>query len=162
MKPLRPRKGQESVWDYPRPPRLQPSSRRVRVELGGAVIADSTSTYRMLETSHPPVYYIPKRDVLTACLQPTTRVSFCEWKGRAAYYNVEINGRRAVNAAWEYPKVPQSYKALQGYLAFYPGLMDACYLDDERVAAQAGSYYGGWITGDIVGPFKGPAGTAGW
>ena len=162
MKSTSPRSGRESVWDYPRPPRLEAATRRVRIEFGGVKIADSPAAYRLLETSHPPVYYIPKRDIELSYLRTASGSSFCEWKGRAVYYDLEVGGARAERAAWEYPDLPDAYRALASHLAFYPALMDACYLDDERVQPQEGGFYGGWITADIEGPFKGGAGTAGW
>jgi uncharacterized protein (DUF427 family) len=147
----------ESVWDYPRPPAIEPCGRRVRVELAGATVADSTRALRVLETSHPPVIYIPRDDVqavLTPSRAPTTH---CEFKGRARYLD---HGGRPV--AWTYPDPAPGYEALAGHIAFYPGRVDAAYLDDERVRAQEGDFYGGWITSDLVGPFKGPPGTIGW
>lgn len=159
---IQPGPGQESVWDYPRPPRLEPSSRRIQVVFNDIVIADSTRTQRVLETSHPPVYYIPPEDVQFTYLQRSQRSSFCEWKGMATYYTVVVNDREAVNAAWCYSQPSERFAAIANYLAFYPSQMDACYVDQERVQAQAGDFYGGWITEDIVGPFKGAQGTWGW
>ena len=162
MKNKRTGSARESVWDYPRPPGLEAATRRVRVEFGGVTVADSTAAYRLLETSHPPVYYIPKRDIELSYLQAGSGSSFCEWKGRAVYYDLEVADRRAKRAAWEYPDLPDAYRAIADHLAFYPALMDACYLDDERVRPQEGRFYGGWITADIEGPFKGAPGTGGW
>ena len=154
----------ESVWDYPRPPRVERSVRRVRVLLGGAVLADTVSSLRVLETSHPPVYYIPLADVAPGALEASGgRGSFCEWKGAASYYDViGPDGRRVARGAWGYPEPSAGFEQLTGTVAFYPGAMDECTLDGERVAAQPGDFYGGWITKDVVGPFKGGAGTAGW
>ena len=153
----------ESVWDYPRPPRLEPCARRVRVELGGVVVADSTSAMRVLETSHPPAIYVPPRDVLEGSLRPSAQHrTFCEWKGDARYFDVTAGGRTAEAAAWAYPDPAPAFAALRDHVSFYPGRMDACYLDDERVRSQAGGFYGGWITADIRGPFKGAAGTRDW
>ena len=154
--------GQESVWDYPRPPRLEDSARRIRVVLGGVTIADTVRAKRVLETSHPPVYYIPPADIAIAHLTPTSRSSFCEFKGTARYYTVAAGDRTERDAAWYYPNPSRDFASLKGYVAFYPGRMDACFVDDERVQAQPGDFYGGWITGEIVGPFKGGAGTTGW
>ncbi len=154
--------GQESVWDYPRPPRVELSTRRVRVVFGGVLIADTRQAQRVLETSHPPVYYIPPADIQLQYLTPTTRHSFCEFKGQARYYSVAAGGRRAENAAWFYPDPAPGYEAIRDAVAFYPALMDACYVDDELVTPQPGGFYGGWITSDIVGPFKGSPGTWGW
>jgi uncharacterized protein (DUF427 family) len=148
----------ESVWDYPRPPAVEPCARRVRVELDGETIAESTRARRVLETSHPPVIYVPLEDVRADVLVPSPRSSFCEFKGRAAYF--DVRGRPA--AAWTYPQPSPRYAELRDYVAFYPGRMDACFLDDERVQAQPGDFYGGWITADITGPFKGGPGTMGW
>lgn len=154
--------GQESVWDYPRPPRLETDGRRVRVILGGETIADTTRALRMLETSHPPVFYVPRADILPGALRPAPGRSFCEWKGTAAYEDVVGGGVVAARGAWHYPDPVPAYRALVGHVAFYPGKMDACLVGDERVRAQEGDFYGGWITDEIVGPFKGPPGTLGW
>lgn len=157
-----PQPGQESVWDYPRPPRVEPTSKRVRVVFNGQTIADTTCAYRVLETSHPPVYYIPPDDIVAGVLQPAANRSFCEFKGSASYYDVVIGEQRASSAAWYYPHPSPGFEALANYVAFYPGRMEACYVDDEQVQAQAGDFYGGWITSEIVGPFKGGPGTRGW
>jgi uncharacterized protein (DUF427 family) len=154
--------GQESVWDYPRPPRLEASDEHVQVIFNGVMIAESRRTKRVLETSHPPVYYLPPEDIRMEYLQPSARQTFCEFKGRASYYTVTVNGRSALDAAWSYPDPAPGYEGLAGYVAFYPRKMDACYVNGERVEAQPGDFYGGWITSRIVGPFKGGAGTAGW
>ena len=152
----------ESVWSYPRPPRVEPSSRRVRVVFDGEVVAETTRALRVLETSHPPVYYIPPADVRRECLVPTSRYSLCEFKGRAGYYTLAHGDRRSVEAAWYYPTPSPGYEQLADHVAFYPGRVDACFLDDERVDPQPGDFYGGWITADIAGPFKGRPGTEGW
>lgn len=153
----------ESVWDYPRPPRLEPCSRRVRVELGGLVLADSTRALRVLETSHPPAIYVPPQDITPGALRPSERQpSFCEWKGVARYLDVLAGEVVGAAAAWTYPDPSAAFAALAGHVSFYPGRMDACRLDDELVQAQPGDFYGGWITADIQGPFKGAPGTLGW
>ncbi len=152
----------ENVWDYPRPPTLEPCRRRVRVELGGRVVADSTSALRILETSHPPTIYIPPGDFDALCLQAAAGRSFCEWKGIATYFDVVAGDRREAGAAWTYREPAAAYAALRDHIAVYPGRMDACRLDDERVRSQEGDFYGGWITDDIAGPFKGAPGTRGW
>jgi len=152
----------ESVWDYPRPPRLERASRLVRIEFGGREIVRSPDAFRVLETSHPPVYYVPPADVEAGVLQPSRRRSICEWKGQAHYWSLRIGERYAEDAAWSYPRPTAAFAAMRDYLAFYPGRVDGCYLDGERVRAQAGDFYGGWITAEIVGPFKGERGTAGW
>ncbi len=152
----------ESVWDYPRPPALEPCARRVRIEFGGRVIADSRAALRILETSHPPTIYIPPDDVVTECFEPAGGRSFCEWKGDASYFDVVAGGRRSPQAAWTYRDPATRYAALRDHIAVYPGRMDACRLDDELVHSQEGDFYGGWITDDIVGPFKGGPGSRGW
>lgn len=154
--------GQESVWDYPRPPRLERSERRIRVEAGGVTIADTSAALRLLETSHPPGWYLPPADVRMDLLESVGGQSFCEWKGIARYFDVVVEGRRFAQAVWSYPEPTGSYAALAGHLSFYPGRVDACFVDDERVTPQAGQFYGGWITRDVVGPFKGGPGTHGW
>jgi len=154
--------GQESVWDYPRPPRVEGTSKHIQVVFNGVVIAETRRAVRVLETSHPPVYYIPPQDIKMEHLRPASRSSYCEWKGRAVYYTLSVGEKQAENAAWYYPDPTPGFEAIQGYVAFYPHLMDACYVDGERVQAQVGGFYGGWITSDIVGPFKGEPGTWGW
>lgn len=144
---------QESVWDYPRPPRIERSAALVRVELAGTVVAQTAASWRVLETSHPPVHYLPLASFAVP-LTVTGRTSFCEWKGVASYLDV---GDRA-EAGWTYPSHPQ----LAGHVAVYPSRMDACWLDGERVVAQEGDFYGGWITSKVVGPFKGAPGTRLW
>ncbi len=153
---------QESVWDYPRPPRVEPAARRVRVMVGDIVIADSQAALRVLETSHPPVDYLPPEHVRLDLLSPTQRHTVCEYKGRATYWRLRLGDRVIDEAAWSYPAPAPGFEALADYLAFYPGRVDAAWLDDERVRPQAGDYYGGWITNDIAGPFKGEPGTRDW
>jgi len=152
----------ESVWDYPRPPRLEVTHRRVRVIFQGETIAESRRAKRVLETSHPPVYYIPLEDVRREFLHLSPRRSFCEFKGQAHYWTVRVGDREARDAAWSYPHPSPGFAAIRDHLAFYPSRLDACYVDDEQVQSQAGDFYGGWITSDIEGPFKGGAGTEGW
>ncbi len=154
--------GQESVWDYPRPPRLEPVTARIRVVLGGVTIADTAAAYRVLETSHPPSYYLPPDAFLTGALVPAAGSSFCEWKGRAVYFDLIGGTKRAERAAWAYPKPTGSFASIAGYVALYAGRVDACFVGDEQVAPQPGAFYGGWITGNIVGPFKGIPGSNGW
>jgi uncharacterized protein (DUF427 family) len=154
--------GRESVWDYPRPPRVEPCSRRIRVVVGGEVIADSSRAWRVLETSHPPVYCVPREDVRSGALEQTGRRTVCEYKGVATYWTVRTPSRSVADAAWSYESPAPGYEAIAGHVAFYPGKVDACYVDDERVEAQPGDFYGGWITADVVGPFKGGPGTLGW
>jgi uncharacterized protein (DUF427 family) len=164
MKPKRiePGLGQESAWDYPRPPRVENVSKRIQVIFNSVTIADTYEAKRVLETSHPPVYYIPQKDIRIEYLEEAAGNSFCEWKGRARYYTVAVGDRRAESAAWSYPDPTQDFAAIKDHLAFYAGPMDACYVDGERVEPQPGGFYGGWITSDIVGPFKGGPGTMGW
>jgi len=165
MRPNRtpPGPGQESVWDYPRPPRLERTGKRIQVVCGGVTVADSTGAYRVLETSHPPVYYIPPGDVRLELLAPSARASsFCEWKGSARYYDVRAGGREEREAVWTYERPTGAFAPIRGYLAFYAGRMDACFVDGERVVPQPGGFYGGWVTPDVVGPFKGEPGTSYW
>jgi uncharacterized protein (DUF427 family) len=157
-----PRPGQESAWDYPRPPRLEATRRHLRVKFGGLTIAETTEALRVIETSHPPVYYFPLQDVDQRRLRKGIARSFCEFKGRAVYWDLRVGNRESVNAAWSYPRPARSYEALAGRIAFYPGRVDACFVDGELVAAQAGDYYGGWITSHVAGPFKGGGGTRSW
>jgi uncharacterized protein (DUF427 family) len=150
------------VWDYPRPPRLEATTRQLRVEFAGEVIAHTARGYRVLETSHPPVYYFPPADVETRFLQEVGSGTTCEFKGAAVYFDVVVKDRRATRAAWTYPRPTPAFAAIAGFIAFYPGSMDACFVDEERVEPQPGGFYGGWITRDVVGPFKGVAGSMGW
>jgi uncharacterized protein (DUF427 family) len=153
----------ESVWDYPRPPRVEPSSRRIRIVLGGETIVDTTRSHRVLETSHPPVFYVPLEEIAAGVLTPSEgRETYCEWKGVASYFHVSAGGRTVDRGAWTYRDPVPGFEAIRDAVAFYPGRMDACFVDDEQVVAQAGDFYGGWITSEIVGPFKGEAGTTGW
>ena len=154
--------GQESVWDYPRPPRLEETDERVKVVFGGVSLAYTTRAKRVLETSHPPAYYIPPEDIRTEYLTLARDTSFCEWKGAARYYEVSTEERMEWWAAWFYPDPVPAYRDLDNYVAFYPSLMDACWVGGEKVRAQEGDFYGGWITSDIVGPFKGGLGTWSW
>jgi len=160
--PHKTKKDQESVWDYPRPPRLEVVPKLIRVEFNSTYIAETRSAYRVLETSHPPVYYIPPHDIKMEFLKPVNEISWCEWKGEGHYYNVVVGNKRAARAAWYYPEPVNVFKDITNYIAFYARLMDACYIDEERVQPQPGEFYGGWITNDIVGPFKGEAGSWGW
>ena len=150
------------MWDYPRPPRVEPSSEHVVVELAGHLVADTTRAVRVLETSQPPAYYLPPADVDLACLRPDGRTTMCEWKGRAEYFDVVVGDRVAAGAAWAYPEPTAGFAAIAGHLAFYPRLMDACLVDDEVVATNEGDFYGGWVTSRVVGPFKGGPGSWGW
>ncbi|MBE7550479.1 MAG: DUF427 domain-containing protein [Anaerolineales bacterium] len=159
---IAPGPGQESVWDYPRPPRLEDTTRYIQVVFNGITIAETRRARRVLETSHPPVYYIPPEDIKMEYLQPTSRSSWCEWKGQAGYYTIAVGDKQAAHAAWFYPQPTPGFESIRGYVAFYPHLMDACFVEGERVRPQTGAFYGGWITSDIVGPFKGEPGTQNW
>jgi uncharacterized protein (DUF427 family) len=159
---IEPGPGQESVWDYPRPPRLEPCAKRIKIIFNGVTIVDTVRAQRVLETSHPPVYYIPREDIRMEHLRPAAGSSFCEWKGRAEYYDLVVGTDTAPRVAWSYPNPTPAFASIRGYLAFYAAPMDACYVDGERVTPQPGGFYGGWITKDIVGPFKGEPGSSGW
>jgi uncharacterized protein (DUF427 family) len=153
----------EHVWEYPRPPVVVPCQRRVRVELAGETLADSTRALRVLETSHPPTIYVPAADVRRDLLAESgARSTWCEFKGAARYLDAIVDGRRFVAVGWCYPSPAPGYEALRDHIAFYPGRVDAAWLDDERVEAQESDFYGGWITSELIGPFKGPAGTLAW
>jgi uncharacterized protein (DUF427 family) len=141
---------------------LEPVTKRLRVVLAGVTLADTTQGKRVLETSHPPVYYFPPEDVRLQHLVAVNGSSFCEWKGAARYFDVDVGGKRLIRAAWAYPDPTPDFVAIKDHLAFYGHLMDACFVGDEQARPQPGSFYGGWITKDIIGPFKGEAGTAGW
>ena len=157
-----PQPGQESVWDYPRPPRLEDCPKQIQVVFNAITIVDTHQAKRVLETSHPPSYYIPPSDIRMEYLIPTPKSSWCEWKGQAGYYTIRVGDKEAINAAWYYPNPTPEFVPMKDYVAFYPGRMDACFVDGERVQPQPGDFYAGWITSDIVGPFKGGPGTWGW
>ena len=153
----------ERVADYPRPPRLERAGKRVRIVLGGQAIVDTMDAWRVLETTHPPSYYIPAAAFPPGALVPSPgRGSVCEWKGQASYYTVQAGGAVAPDAAWGYEAPTPAFAAIAGHVAVYAGRMDACYVDDDRVVPQEGGFYGGWITPDLVGPFKGAPGTLFW
>jgi uncharacterized protein (DUF427 family) len=157
-----PQSGQESVWDYPRPPRLETTNKHIQVVFNGVAIADSHRAKRVLETSHPPVYYIPPEDIQMNYLEKVPRATYCEWKGQGFYYTVVVGDRRAESSAWYYPTPTPAFAGIKDYVAFYAAPMDACYVDGEIAVPQPGLFYGGWITNDVVGPFKGGTGTWGW
>ena len=157
----KPEPGQESVWDYPRPPRLEASSKTVRVFLQAELIASSNRAYRVLETSHPPTWYLPPEDIKLEFFTRSAQSSFCEWKGAATYWSVKTLSSFAEDAAWSYESPNKKFFSIKGYLSFYANHYE-CYVDDERVVAQPGGLYGGWITRDVVGPFKGIPGSWGW
>jgi uncharacterized protein (DUF427 family) len=152
----------ESVWDYPRPPRVEDSPRHIQVVFNGVTIADSTRTKRVLETSHPPTYYLPPEDVRMDYLAPSRRRTVCEWKGQAIYYSITVGERTAENAAWSYPQPTPQFASIRGYIAVYPHEMDACLVDGEKAEPQPGGFYGGWVTSGLIGPFKGGPGSLSW
>ena len=165
----------ESVWEYPRPPRLERTERLLRVVHAGMVVAETRRGMRVLETSHPPVYYLPPDDVAMQVMRRSARGgSFCEFKGVASYWNLDVNGAHRADGtmiegvavvpgvAWSYAAPTKAYAGLKDYLAIYASKVDECWVDDERVEAQAGDFYGGWITSWVTGPFKGAPGTRGW
>lgn len=159
---IAPGPGQESVWDYPRPPRLEETPKHIQIVFNGVTIADTHKAQRVLETSHPPVYYLPPDDIQMQYLLLAQGRSFCEWKGNAVYYTIVVSDKQAPKAAWGYPDPTPTFASIKDYIAFYPQMMDVCYVDGEKVQPQPGGFYGGWITSDIVGPFKGGPGTWGW
>lgn len=158
-----PKPGQESVWDYPRPPRLEPVSKTIQIYALGELIAETQAAYRILETSHPPTYYLPPADIRMEWLRKVdSRGSFCEFKGMAHYYDLEINDKHIGRLAWAYAQPNPGYSELQDHLAFYAHKCDRCLVGGELAQPQPGNFYGGWVTSDIVGPFKGESGTWGW
>jgi len=162
LKRIEPKQGQESVWDYPRPPRIENCTKNIKVIFNGIEIVNTNSAKRVLETSHPPVYYIPQDDVKMEFLSPADNHTFCEWKGEANYFHLTVSDKTARYACWYYSNPIKKFEELKNYLAFYAQKMDACYVGDELVTPQPGKFYGGWITKDIVGPFKGEEGSDGW
>ena len=160
--PLAINPGQESVWDYPRPAIWQDTDVHIKVIFNELEIANTKTAKRVLETSHPPVYYLPPEDIKLEYLVETPRQTRCEWKGSCVYYNLRVGDKQVNQAAWCYTRPTSNFEPLKGYFAFYPRLMDACYVNDELVTPQPGNFYGGWITSDIVGPFKGEPGTMYW
>ncbi len=159
---IEPAPGQESVWDYPRPPRIEDSTKHIEVVFNGVTIADTHRAKRVLETSSPPVYYIPPEDIRMDCFTHTNHGSFCEWKGHAGYYTITVGDTQTENAAWFYANPTPKFISIRNYVAFYAGKMDGSFVDGERVVPQPGDFYGGWVTHEIVGPFKGESGTQGW
>ncbi|SDB82697.1 Uncharacterized conserved protein, DUF427 family [Raineyella antarctica] len=154
--------GQESVWDYPRPPALRRCTERIRVVLGGETICDAPGAWQVLETSHPPTYYLPRESFRQGALGPADGSSFCEWKGMASYLDVHGGGRTAARAGWTYPHPSPGFEPIAGHVALYAAAMDACFVGDEQVRPQPGGFYGGWVTASIAGPFKGVPGSSGW
>jgi uncharacterized protein (DUF427 family) len=158
--PVKPGPGQESVWDYPRPPRLEAVGKRIQIVMAGVSILDTVGAYRVLETSHPPTYYLPKTDFLPGVLEASAGSSFCEWKGSARYLSLHVGSHVSRDAAWTYPNPTPGFVPIQDFVALYASQMlilpgDGCFVAGERVTPQPGGFYGGWITADVVGPFKG-------
>ncbi|MEQ8762477.1 MAG: DUF427 domain-containing protein [Planctomycetota bacterium] len=154
--------GQESVWEYPRPPRLEPTPRLLEVVFANQTIAATRQGFRVLETTHPPLYFISFDDIVHGTLIPVEGTTRCEWKGVASYFDVRFGGRVAHRAAFTYSEPVKRYEAIRGYVSFYARLMDECRVDGEVVEPQPGDFYSGWITQDVIGPFKGGPGTWGW
>lgn len=152
----------EKVADYPRPPALVADTRRVRIVFAGQAIFDGTGAWRVLETFHPPTWYLPPSGFAPGVLRAASGTSVCEWKGRARYFDLVAGTHAATRAAWSYPDPTPAFAAIAGYVAVYAGRVDACFVGDERVTPQPGDFYGGWITADVAGPFKGGPGTLGW
>ena len=160
--PEKPGPGQESVWDYPRPPRLEPFDGSITVELGGRVIASTNRGWRVLETSHPPTYYLPAEAFADGVLRAARGSSWCEWKGQARYFDLVTETRVAPKAAWTYPRPTRGFEPIAGAVAVMAGQVDRCTVNGETVVPQPGGFYGGWITSWVVGPFKGIPGSMGW
>lgn len=161
--PVRPAEGQESVWDYPRPPRVEPVDRRIVIRHGGETIADTTAAFRVLETSHPPVYYLPTDDIRMGLLREASGSSYCEWKGAARYWDVTLpSGETFRQVGWDYPDPSRGFEDIRGHIAFYAAPFDEVTVGGVQVEPQPGGFYGGWVTPDVVGPFKGGPGSMGW
>ncbi len=156
------KKDKESVWDYPRPPRVEVYQNLVEINHSGYNLAKSNRSCRVLETSHPPVFYIPQEDIMMELMQKTKRTSMCEFKGMAVYFDLVTDKEKIENVAWCYESPRKGFESIKDFLAFYPSKVEACYVDGERVTAQEGDFYGGWITSNLEGPFKGAPGTWGW
>jgi uncharacterized protein (DUF427 family) len=152
----------ENVWDYPRPAICQAFAGRLRVEHAGALLADTNNGFRTLETSHPPTYYIPPTAIRFNLLRKNNTQTFCEWKGVASYFDLVAGDTTIKNAAWVYHNPTPSFIEIKDHLSFYASKVDACFVNDEQVQAQDGDFYGGWITANLTGPFKGSPGTSHW
>lgn len=157
-----PESGQRSVWDFPRPPAVERVLDRVTIEFGGQTVVSTDRCLRVCETASPPTYYVPRADIAVDVLTPGQGLSMCEWKGRARYFDLVVDGRRSEQAAWDYPSVSAEYAVLADHVAFYASRVDRCTVAGEVVRPQAGHFYAGWITSDLAGPFKGDPGTQGW
>ena len=155
------RDGQESVWDYPRPPICVEDSRLVRVTFAGTTVAETCRSVRVLETASPPTFYIPRADIAMEYLIPASGTSYCEWKGAANYWTVAVDGQRAEKSAWSYHDPSERFASISGWLSFYPALVQ-CSVDGKQVRPQPGGFYGGWVTDEIIGPYKGDPGRASW
>jgi uncharacterized protein (DUF427 family) len=160
--PEKPRPGQESVWDYPRPPRLEEFAGSITIDLGGETIASTERGWRVLETSHPPTYYLPPAAFAPGVLRETVGSSWCEWKGQATYYDLVADARTAPRAGWTYHAPTPGFEPIAGAIAVMAALVDRCTVDGETVTPQPGGFYGGWVTSRVVGPFKGIPGSMGW
>lgn len=158
---ITPARGQQSVWDYPRPPRIEPVPGEIVVRSGDVEIARTTRAKRVLETASPPTYYLPPDDVRMELLEPAPGSSYCEWKGVARYWTVSTGSTRLTRAAWSYPDPHPDFEAIRDHVSFYPSLV-GCLVDGVRVSPQPGRFYGGWVTPELVGPFKGEPGSEGW
>jgi uncharacterized protein (DUF427 family) len=159
---IAPEAGQESVWDYPRPPRIEADTRRVEVLVAGITLADTKRCFRVLETGSPPTFYLSPQDVRTEYLRPCASSSVCEWKGQASYWSIYVDATLIMEcAAWSYPTPYKGFEPIAGYLSFYPAKVE-CYVMGDRVMAQPGDFYGGWVTPEVIGPFKGLPGTEAW
>ena len=154
--------GQTSVWSFPRPAIAEPSTRHVLIEHRGVTVADSHAPVRTLEASHPPSWYLPPADVTPGLLRRSERRSFCEWQGVAVYWHLAVGGDVLRDVAWSYPDPTPPFAMLRDHFAFYAAPLDRCTVDGERVRPQPGGFYGGWITSDLAGPFKGVPGSMGW
>jgi uncharacterized protein (DUF427 family) len=160
--PLPPGPGQESVWAYPRPAVAQSTAAHIVIKHRGLTVADTRRSVRVIETSHPPSYYIPSDDIRPGALRPSARRSLCEWKGQAFYWDVSLDGVLLAQVGWSYPKPTPDFEILRDHVAFYAGPFDRCTVDGEVVTPQPGHFYGGWITLAVAGPFKGMPGSDGW
>lgn len=161
-RPRLPGPGQESVWDYPRPPRLEPFTGQIAIEFGGEIVAATSVGWRVLETSHPPTYYLPRSAFRPGVLRDAPGTSWCEWKGQARYFDVVSGDLVAARSAWTYPKPTAGFEPIRDAVAVLAGAVDRCTVDGETVVPQPGGFYGGWITSRVVGPFKGGPDSAGW
>ena len=154
--------GQESVWLYPRPAIAEPSTAHIVIEHAGVIVANTRASVRTLETSHPPSYYIPPIDIKSGVLRHAESSSYCEWKGATVYWDVIVGDVVMPRVGWSYPNPTPAFSMLRDHIAFYAGSFDRCSVDGETVVAQAGDFYGGWITSVLAGPFKGVVGSRGW